>query len=312
MEKIATRVAYGKTLAEIGDEYKEIVVLDADLSASTQTKHFAKKFPDRFFNVGVAEQNLICTAAGLAMGGLTPFVSTFTIFATGRAWEMVRLSVCYQNVNVKICSTHAGLTVGEDGASHQTLEDIAIMRVIPNMRVIVPADATETEQVIKAIAKTDGPFFVRLARAASPILFDSSYKFEIGKGNVIEEGSDITIISCGLMTAHSVEALKILKEKGVSATLINMASIKPIDKDLIIKHARKTGKVLTVEEHSVIGGLGSAVAEVLSENAPVKMKMVGVQDQFGTSGPAAQVLEHYHLMPKDIAEAAMRIADRIE
>ena len=307
MEKVATRKAYGETLAELGDTNNKIVVLDADLSASTMTKFFAKKFPERFFNMGVAEQNLVCTAAGLAMGGFTPFVSTFTIFATGRAWEMVRLSVCYQNLDVKICSTHAGLTVGEDGASHQTVEDIATMRVIPNMRVIVPADAIETRQVIKTVAKTKGPFFIRLARAATPIIHDDNYKFEIGKGNVLKEGTDVTLVACGLMTVHAIQAADILKEKGVSATVINMPTIKPIDKDLLVHWAKKTGKIVTAEEHSVIGGLGSAVAEVLSEEYPVPVKKIGVQDEFGTSGSASDLLEHYKLMPADIADAALKL-----
>lgn len=304
MEKIATRLAYGKTLAEIGEKYKDIVVLDADLACSTQTKLFAAKFPERFFNMGVAEQNLVCTAAGLAMGGYTPFVSTFTIFATGRAWEMVRLSVCYQNLNVKICPTHAGLTVGEDGASHQTIEDIAVMRVIPNMRVVVPADAVETEHVIKTAAQTSGPFFVRLARAATPVIFGDDYKFEIGKGNLLRDGSDVTIVSCGLMTVHALEAADMLSARGIKAAVINMASIKPIDKELLVKWASKTGRVVTAEEHSVIGGLGGAVSEVLSEECPVPVKRIGVQDQFGASGTAGDLLKHYHLMPSDIADAA--------
>lgn len=304
MEKVATRQAYGETLAELGEKRKDIVVLDADLSASTQTKIFAKKFPERFFNMGVAEQNLVCTAAGFAMGGFTSFVSTFTIFATGRAWEMIRLSVCYQNLDVKICSTHAGLTVGEDGASHQTVEDIATMRVIPNMRVIVPADAVETRQAVKVAAETKGPFFIRLSRAATPVIYDNNYKFQLGKGNVIREGTDVTIVSCGLMTVHAIKAADLLKEKGVSAAVINMATIKPIDKELLVKWAKKTGRVVTAEEHSVIGGLGSAVSEVLSEECPVPIKKIGVNDQFGRSGTADDLLEYYGLMPGDIAKAA--------
>lgn len=307
MEKIATRKAYGKAIAKLGETRKDIVVLDADLSASTQTKIFAEKFPERFFNIGVAEQDLICTAAGLAMGGFTPFVSTFTIFATGRAWEMVRLSVCYQNLNVKICSTHAGLTVGEDGASHQTVEDIATMRVIPNMRVIVPADAVETEKVIQTVADTPGPFFVRLGRADTPVIFDKDYKFALGKGKVIREGTDVTIVACGLMTVHALEAAKILEGKGLSATVINMSTIKPIDGELLVYWAKKTGRIVTAEEHSVVGGLGSAVAEVLSEEYPVPVKRVGVYDQFGMSGSAGDLLEYYHLMPSDIADAALGV-----
>jgi transketolase len=257
--------------------------------------------------MGVAEQNLVCTAAGLAMGGFIPFVSTFTIFATGRAWEMVRLSVCYQNLSVKICSTHAGLTVGEDGASHQTVEDIATMRVIPNMRVIVPADAVETRQAVRLAAETKGPFFIRLSRVATPVIYDENYKFELGKGDVIQEGTDVTIVACGLMTVHAIRAAEILKEKGVSAAVINMATVKPIDRELLVKWAKKTGRIVTAEEHSVIGGLGSAVSEVLSEECPVPVKKVGVQDQFGLSGSASDLLEHYKLMPSDIAEAAVKL-----
>lgn len=304
MDKVATRKAYGETLAELGKMRKDIVVLDADLSASTQTKLFAKKFPERFFNMGVAEQNLVVTAAGMAMGGYTPFVSTFTIFATGRAWEMVRLSVCYQNLSVKICSTHAGLTVGEDGASHQTVEDIATMRVIPNMRVIVPADGEETRQVIRTIADTKGPFFVRLSRAATPVIYDGNYKFQLGKGDVIKEGADVTIVACGLMTVHAIEAAELLKEKGIDAAVINMATVKPIDKELLVTYAKKTGCVVTAEEHSIIGGLGSAVSEVLSEECPVPVRRIGVNDQFGASGSAKDLLKYYHLMPADIADAA--------
>ena len=307
MEKVATRKAYGEAVAEIGETNKKVVVLDADLSCSTQTKIFAKKFPERFFNVGVAEQNLVVTAAGLAMGGYTPFLSTFTIFATGRAWEMVRLSVCYQNLDVKVCSTHAGLTVGEDGASHQTVEDIALMRAIPNMNVIVPADGVETKQVIKKIAETKGPFFVRLARAATPIIYDDNYTFEIGKGSVLRDGTDITIVGCGLMTVHALEAAKILKDKGINAAVINMSTIKPIDKDLLIQYAKKTGAIVTAEEHSVIGGLGGAVSEVLSEEYPVPVRKVGVYDEFGQSGPAGEVLKLYKLMPEDIAAAAEEV-----
>lgn len=310
MEKIATRKAYGETIAVLGETRKDIVVLDADLSQSTQTKIFAKKFPERFFDIGVAEQNLICTAAGLAMGGMTPFASTFAIFATGRAWEMVRQAVCYQNLNVKICPSHAGITVGEDGASHQTTEDIAIMRAIPSMTVLVPADAVETDRVIRAAADFVGPVFVRLGRAATPVIFDEDYRFEIGKGNLLREGKDITIVACGLMTVHALEAADILKKKGIEATVINMASVKPIDREMIITWAKKTGRVVTAEEHSVIGGLGGAVAEVLAEALPVPMSMVGIRDEFGQSGSIDDLLKHYHLMPEDIVEAACKLCGK--
>lgn len=301
----STRVAYGKTLLELGKENPNIVVLDADLSGSTQTKFFAKEFPDRFFNMGIAEQNMIGVAAGLARAGKIPFASSFAMFAVGRAWEQLRNAVGHNYLNVKVCATHAGLTVGEDGGSHQIIEDIAITRTIPHMTVIVPGDATEAEQVIRAVAEFDGPVYVRLSRAKSPILFDKDYKFEIGKGNLVTEGSDVTIVACGIMLARSLEAVKELKAKGISAELINMASIKPIDADMIIKSASKTGKVITAEEHNIHGGLGDAVAAVLGEHCPVKLKRIGVNDEFGQSGGGDELLDHYGLGVQDIVNAAL-------
>jgi len=306
-EQIATRDAYGKRLAELGEVYPNIVVLDADLSGSTKTAVFAKKFPHRFFNMGVAEQDMMGTAAGFALTGKVPFVSTFAMFATGRAWEIVRNSIAYPHLNVKICATHAGLTVGEDGASHQTVMDISLMRVIPGMKVLVPADAVETEQMIEAAYKTPGPVYVRLSRAKFPVIFDSNYKFEVGKAKVLTEGKDIAIIACGLLTSHALEAQKILATQGIQATVVNCSSIKPLDEKTILEVAKKTQCMITVEEHSIIGGLGSAVTECLSENHPVSVHRMGVRDQFGQSAPAEELLKAYHLMPEDIAKEAKRI-----
>ncbi|MDO8445537.1 MAG: transketolase family protein [Deltaproteobacteria bacterium] len=307
---IATREAYGETLARLGEINKDIVVLDADLSGSTKTAIFAKKFPERFFNMGVAEQDMMGTAAGLAVAGKIPFASTFAIFATGRAWEQVRQSIAYPKANVKIVASHAGITVGEDGASHQSVEDIAVMRVIPEMTVIVPADGIETRKVIEEMVRYKGPVYVRVSRGKSPVIFDDSYSFEIGKGTVLREGTGVAIIACGIMVSKAMEAADILGKEGLSARVINISTIKPIDKDLIIKAARETCAIVTAEEHSVIGGLGSAVAEVLSENYPVPMKRVGIEDKFGTSGDADRLMEIYGLTPENIAKAAREVIKR--
>lgn len=309
-EKIATRVAYGKTLLELGKENSNIVVLDADLSGSTQTKFFAKEFPERFLNMGIAEGNMISVAAGLARAGKIPFASSFAMFACGRAWEQVRNSVAHNHLNVKVCATHAGLTVGEDGASHQIVEDIAIMRVIPTMSVIVPADAKETEKVIRAVAQYNGPVYVRLGRAALPVLFDDDYNFEIGKANVIREGTDLSIIACGIMVSKALEAAEKLQEKGINAEVINCASIKPIDRDTIVKSVSKTQKVITAEEHNIQGGLGDAVSSVLAEDLAgqgFKFKRIGVEDCFGRSGKADELLELYGLTTKHIVEEAIKL-----
>lgn len=303
-EKIATREAYGRALESLGESRPEVVVLDADLSCSTKTAIFAKKFPERFFNMGVSEQDMMGTAAGLALCGKIPFASSFAMFATGRAFEIVRNSIVYPHLNVKICATHAGLTVGEDGASHQALVDISIMRSLPGMTVIVPADGTETSQVIPAVAAYKGPVYVRLSRAASPILFGQDYQFEIGKAKVLKEGSDLTLVACGLMVAHALEAAEILKNQGVDCTVINMATVKPLDEATLLEWAGKTGRVMTVEEHSIIGGLGSACAEVIAEQGKIPVHRYGVKDQFGQSGKAADLLKHYRLMPEDIANEA--------
>ena len=300
MSKIATRDAYGKTLVKLGQTNDNVVVLDADLSKSTKTNDFSKSFPNRFFNMGIAEQNLVGAACGFATAGKIPFVSTFAMFATGRAFEVIRNSVCYPKLNVKICATHAGITVGEDGASHESIEDIAIMRAIPNMTVIVPADGIETEKVVLEAAKYNGPMYVRLGRSAVPTLFNDDYKFEIGKGTVLREGNDATIIACGMMVNEAVLAHEELKSEGINVRVINMSTIKPIDKELIIKAAKETKSIITAEEHSVVGGLGSAVSEVVSEECPVIVKKVGVNDVFGESGTPAELLEKHGLTVKNL------------
>lgn len=300
MSNIATREAYGKALVKLGDLREDVVVLDADLSKSTKTSEFAKTFPTRFFNMGIAEQNLIGAACGLATAGKIPFASTFAMFATGRGFEIIRNSVCYPNLNVKICATHAGISVGEDGASHQSVEDIAIMRSIPNMTVLVPCDAIETEKMIFEIVKYNGPVYVRLGRSAVPQIFGEDYDFEIGKGVILREGSDATIIACGMMVNEAINASKLLKEEGINVRVINISTIKPIDKEVIIESAKKTGAIVTVEEHSVIGGLGSAVSDVVSENYPVLVKKIGINDVFGQSGKPKQLMEEYGLTVENI------------
>lgn len=298
----ATREAYGEALKELAKN-ERVVVLDADLSGSTKTSEFKKVCPERFFNMGIAEQNLMGTAAGLAASGKIPFASTFAVFATGRAYEIIRNSICYPNLNVKVVATHAGLTVGEDGASHQMLEDLSLMRGLPNMTVISPADYNETISAIKAVAEMEGPVYVRLGRSKVPEVTDG--KFEIGKSRTMKEGSDITIAATGVMVSRAMEAHDILKEKGISARVINFSTIKPIDRDAIIKAAKETKGIITAEEHSIIGGLGSAVAEVISENHPTRLKRIGVKDAFGRSGDGFALLDYYGLGVKDIVEAAM-------
>lgn len=304
MTKIATRDAYGKALVEVGKKNPNVVVLDADLSKSTKTADFAKEFPDRFFDMGIAEQGMMGTAAGLAAAGKIPFASTFAVFATARVMDQVRNSIAYPKLNVKIAATHAGLTVGEDGGSHQAIEDVALMRAIPNMTVVVPADAEETRQVIETAVEYNGPMYIRLGRPNVPVIFDENYKFEIGKGYELRPGTDVTIIATGIMVSMAIEASEKLQEQGISARVINMATIKPIDKDIIIKAAQETKAIVTAEEHSIIGGLGSAVAEILSENHPTKLKRVGVQDTFGESGTPDALLEKYGLTADKLVEAA--------
>jgi transketolase len=307
---IATRDAYGETLAELGAENVNIVALDADLSGSTKTGVFAKKFPDRFFNMGIAEANMVSTAAGLAAAGKIPFVSTFAIFAVGRAWEQMRQSVAYPRANVKIVATHGGVTVGEDGGSHQSVEDIAIVRAVPNMTVIVPADGVETSAAIRAAAAYKGPVYIRLGRNKVPTIFAADHRFEIGKGCEMAEGCDLTFVATGLMTAQALAAADLLKKEGISARVVHIATIKPLDEELILKAARETGAIVTAEEHSVIGGLGGAVAELLGERHPVPLTRVGIRDRFGTSGKAEELLKYFGLLPADLVDAAREVLSR--
>lgn len=302
MSKIATREAYGKALVKLGKMNDDVVVLDADLSKSTKTNDFLKAYPNRFFNMGIAEQNLVGAACGLAAAGKVPFASTFAMFATGRAFEVIRNSVCYPKLNVKIAATHAGITVGEDGGSHQSVEDISLMRSIPNITVVVPADGIEAEKMIFAAAEFDGPMYIRLGRSAVPTIFEEDYNFEIGKGVVLRDGNDATIIACGIMVNEALIAADMLKEENINARVINMSTIKPIDTDLIIKAAKETKAIVTAEEHSVIGGLGSAVSEVVSESNPIIVKKVGMNDCFGESGTPSELLEKYGLTAKNIVE----------
>ena len=298
--KIATREAYGKALVKLGKINDNVVVLDADLSKSTKTNDFLKAYPNRFFNMGIAEQNLVGAACGFAAAGKIPFASTFAMFATGRAFEVIRNSVCYPKLNVKICATHAGITVGEDGGSHQSVEDISLMRSIPNMTVVVPADGVEAEKMIFAAAEFNGPMYVRLGRSAVPTIFGEDYDFQIGKGVVLREGNDATIIACGMMVNEALIAADMLKEENIDVRVINMSTIKPIDTELIIKAAKETKVIVTAEEHSIIGGLGSAVSEVVSENSPVIVKKIGMNDCFGESGTPNELLEKYGLTAKNI------------
>ena len=309
-EKIATREAYGAALAELGDKY-DFVVLDADLAAATKTGVFKKKFPERFFDCGIAEGNMISVAAGIATTGKVVFASSFAMFAAGRAYEQVRNSIGYPHLNVKIGATHAGITVGEDGATHQCIEDFALMRAIPGMTVINPADATEARAAVEAAINFQGPVYIRFGRYAVPVIFDkNSYKFELGKGVEVKDGTDVTIVATGMMVAMALEAAETLAAKGISARVVNIHTIKPIDKDIILKAARETGAIVTAEEHSVIGGLGSAVAEVVGESCPVPVVRLGIDDKFGRSGKVPPLLEMYGLTPDNIVakvEAALAL-----
>ncbi len=305
-DKKATREAYGEALAEFGGQY-DIVVLDADLSKSTKTETFKKKYPERFINVGIAEGNMMSTAAGIATTGKVVFASSFAMFAAGRAFEQVRNSIAYPNLNVKIGATHAGVSVGEDGASHQAVEDISLMRTVPNMVVINPADAYEARGAVEAAIKHEGPVYLRFGRLAVPYVYDSGYQFELGKGVQLKDGGDVTIIATGLMVQEAVKAAQTLADEGISARVVNIHTIKPIDKDIIIKAAKETGAIVTAEEHSIIGGLGSAVAEVLSENYPAKMVRVGINDVFGKSGKPQCLLEEYGLTACNIAKQTKKL-----
>lgn len=306
MPKIATREAYGEALVELGEKIKDLVVLDADLSKSTKTSVFAKKFPERFFNMGIAEQNLMGVAAGLATCGKIPFASTFAVFATGRAFEQIRNSICYPNLNVKIAASHAGITVGEDGATHQSIEDIALMRALPNMVVINPADAVETKKAVFAAAMHKGPVYIRLGRHPVDVIFDESYEFQLGKGVVLKEGEDIAIIATGIMVGEALKAYEELKKENINAMVVNIHTIKPIDKDVILKTANCKA-VITVEEHTIYGGLGSAVAEVLSEEKPVLLKRIGIEDTFGESGKPEELLKMYGLTADRIVSEAIKV-----
>ena len=303
VKKIATRESYGNALVEIGKEHEDLIVLDADLAGATKTGIFKKAFPERHWDIGIAECNMAGIAAGLATCGKVPFISSFAMFAAGRAFEQVRNAIGYPHLNVKIGATHAGISVGEDGATHQCLEDLALMRTIPGMVVINPADDTEARAAVKAAYEHVGPVYLRFGRLAIPVINDpETYKFEIGKGVVLKEGTDVTIFATGLEVSESLEAAKLLEADGINAEVINIHTIKPIDAELVVKSATKTGKVVTVEEHSVIGGLGSAVCDVLSEKAPTKVMKIGVNDVFGESGPATELIQKYGLDAKSIYE----------
>ena len=302
--KIATRDSYGKALVEMGKTNEKLIVLDADLAAATKTGGFKKAYPDRFFDAGIAECNMMCIAGGLSTMGYTVFASTFAMFAAGRAFEQVRNTIGYPHLNVKIGATHAGISVGEDGASHQCCEDIALMRTIPGMTIINPADDVEARQAVYAAAAMDGPVYMRFGRLAVPVIFDESYKFEIGKGVQLVDGKDVTIIATGLMVAEALAAAELLKADGISAAVVNMATIKPIDRDIIVRAAKETGAIVTAEEHNIIGGLGGAVAEVVCETVPVPVVRLGVEDTFGKSGPALELLHVFGLDAAHIAEKA--------
>lgn len=302
---IATRESYGSALKELAENGADnIVVLDADLSAATKTAIFKKAFPERHINCGIAESNMMCVAAGLSTMGFVPFASSFAMFAAGRAFEQIRNSIGYPHLNVKIGATHAGISVGEDGASHQCCEDFALMRSIPGMVVICPADDVEARQAVKAAYKYDGPVYLRFGRLAVPVFHSEDYKFEIGKGELVKEGSDVTIIANGLMVAEAIEAGKQLEKDGINAEIINIATIKPLDKELVAASARKTGKVITVEEHNIVGGLREAVCSALSEEYPVPVKRIGINDEFGHSGPAKDLLKQFGLSAENIVKVA--------
>jgi transketolase len=307
VEKLGTRDVYGKTLAELGETNKDIVALCADLAGSTKVSEFGKKFPDRLLNIGVAEQDMMGMAAGLAAAGKIPFASTFAVFATGRAWEQIRQSICLPKFNVKIVATHGGITVGPDGASHHSVEDIGLMRGLPNMQVIVPCDGHETKSVIEFAVQHNGPLYIRLSREKFPVIYDENCVFEMGKASLVREGNDLTFIMCGIMVHIAMEASKILHEDGIEVRVINSSSIKPLDKNLILAAAKETGAIITGEEHSIINGLGSAVAELLSENCPVHLKRVGINDCFGQSGSSGELMEHYGLTPEALVKTAKNI-----
>lgn len=299
-EKKATRQSYGEALLELGKENENIVVLDADLSLATKTDLFAKEFPNRFFDMGIAEQNMISTAAGMSTCGKIPYASTFAVFAAGRAYDQIRNSICYPKLNVKICATHAGITVGEDGATHQMIEDISMMRTLPNMTVISTSDDIQTKWAVKEISKIKGPVYLRLSRLATPIIYDENQTFEIGKSIQIGEGTDATIFATGVTVSEAIKAQEILKEKGINIRVIDIHTIKPIDKEMIIKCAKETKKLVSIEDHNVIGGLGTAVSEVLTEEYPTKLTRLGIKDTFGKSGKAEELMKYFGIDSESI------------
>ena len=307
MEKQATRDAYGKALIELGQQYDDVVVLDADLSKSTKTAGFAETFPERFINAGIAEQNMIGMSAGLAAAGKIVYASSFAMFATGRAFEQVRNSLAYANLNVKVCATHAGITVGEDGGSHQAVEDIAVMRAVPNMTVVVPADGPSTRQAVLALYHREGPAYLRMGRPAVPVLYKDDQEFTIGKGIELRQGKDATLIACGIMVSKCLEAAEQLAEKGMELSVVDMHTIKPVDEELIERKARETGAILTVEEHTVLGGLGSAVCETVAARYPVPVLRMGIEDRFGQSGKPEELLQHYGLTSQEIIKKVYRL-----
>ena len=310
MKKVATRDSYGAALVELGKEHDNVVVLDADLAGATKTGVFKKAFPDRHFDCGIAEANMICMATGMSTAGLVPFASSFAMFAAGRAFEQVRNSIGYPHLNVKIGATHGGISVGEDGASHQCCEDFALMRSIPGMTVICPADDVEAKAAVKAAYEMEGPVYLRFGRLAVPVFHAEDFKFEIGKGEVIREGSDVAIIANGLMTYEAIEAGEKLAAEGINAMVINMATIKPLDEELVLAAAKKCGKVITCEEHSIIGGLGEAVCGVLAEKCPTLVRRIGVNDEFGHSGPAKDLLKQFGLCSDHIVEVAKEVCGK--
>lgn len=304
--KIATRQSYGEALAELGEKNENVVVFDSDLSGATKTSIFAKKFPERFFDMGIAEQDMMSTAAGMSTFGKIPYASTFAVFAAGRAYDQIRNSICYPKMNVKICATHSGVTVGEDGATHQMLEDLGLMRGLPNMTVLCTSDDTETRWAIEEISKIQGPVYVRLCRLATPVIYDENQKFEIGKAIQIGEGTDATIFATGVVVSEAIKAKEELEKQGINIRVVDVHTIKPIDKEMIVKCAKETKKLISIEDHSIINGLGTAIADVLTEEYPCKLIKLGVKDEFGRSGKATELLEHYGLTTKHIEEAILK------
>lgn len=304
--KKATRQSYGEALLELGKENKNIVVFDADLSTATKTNIFAKEFPERFYDMGIAEQNMISTAAGMSTCGKIPYASTFAVFAAGRAYDQIRNSVCYPKLNVKICATHAGVTVGEDGATHQMIEDISLMRTLPNMTVLSTSDDVQTKWAVKEISKINGPVYLRLSRLATPIIYGENQKFEIGKAVQIGEGTDATIFATGVTVSEAIRAQEILENKGIKVRVVDIHTVKPIDKDMVIKCAKETKKLISVEDHNVIGGLGSAISEVLTEEYPVKLVRMGINDTFGKSGKATELMQYFGITAENIVEKVVK------